>query len=217
MNQLQYNAINEIVEPLQPLVENTRGFMPALEGKALAYALLNCPSDPKFPAVEIGSYMGLSSLYLGAVARQTGRKLISIDHHRGSEENQAGWQYHDPTSVDHVAGKIDTLYRFRRTIDLAELDQTIVAVVSDSQIFANLLNGEIGFLFIDGGHGENQARSDFQSWTPKIVKGGFLAIHDVFEDPNLGGRPPYQLYLEALQQNYSEVLCEGSLRVMEKG
>lgn len=190
--------------------------MPEAEGRALAYALLSCPSDPDLPAVEIGSYMGLSSLYLGAAARKTNRKLISVDHHRGSEENQQGWEHHDPSIVDPVSNKIDTLYAFRRTINLAGLDQSIVTVVSDSQIFSSLFKREIGFLFIDGGHGEIQAQSDFESWTPKIARGGFLAIHDVFEDSQLGGRPPYELYLQALQLNYREVISEGSLRVMEK-
>lgn len=215
--QYQYlQQVKDTLEPMKPLIETTRGFMPTAEGAALAYALLNCQLDLKLPAVEIGSYMGLSTLYLGAAARKSNRKLISIDHHHGSEENQAGWEHHDPSIVDYVSNNIDTLYAFRRTMNLADLERTVIIVVSDSKIFSSIFQCEIGFLFIDGGHGEIQANSDFESWTPKITSGGLLAIHDVFENPKLGGRPPYELYLRALQMNYREVISEGSLRVMRK-
>jgi len=190
--------------------------MPPDEGMALALSLFNCNISSTLPAVEIGSYIGLSTIYLGTVAKKQMRPLISVDHHRGSEENQAGWEYHDPTLVDPVSRQMDTLYLFRRTVDLAKLSDTVIIVVADSQTFANSCTGEIGYLFIDGGHGSEQAHKDFESWVPKITQGGCLAIHDVFPDLTLGGQAPFALYQRALREGFRETGSQGSLRVMRK-
>lgn len=200
----------------QELIRATKGFMPPDEGKALALSLYECGLSSDLPAVEIGSYIGLSTIYLGTVAKQQMRPLISVDHHRGSQENQAGWEYHDPTLVDPVSGKMDTLYLFRRTVELAQLADTVIIAVADSQKFANTFSGEISLLFIDGGHGIDQARGDFESWVPKITQGGCLAIHDVFPDPALGGQAPFLLHQRALGEGFRETMAQGSLRIMRK-
>lgn len=199
---------------LSELVGSTKGFMPRDEGMALALSLYNCDLDARYPAVEIGSYIGLSTIYLGTAAKLQSRALISVDHHRGSEENQIGWQFHDKSLVDPVSQKIDTLYLFRRTIELADLSETVVIIVADSQRYAAVHKGEIGYLFIDGGHGETQAHQDFDSWVPKIKVGGILAIHDVFEDPADGGRPPFELFQRSLQSGFVLTSIQGSLRVL---
>ena len=82
--------------------------------------------------LEVGTYCGKSSVYLGAAARSLGRVLFTVDHHRGSEENQPGWEWHEPDLVDPAVGKMDTLPFFRRTIHDAGLEGTVVAVVGDS-------------------------------------------------------------------------------------
>ena len=45
-----------------------------------------------------------------------------MDHHHGSEENQPGWEYHDPSLVDQRTGRLDTLPRFRATLAEAGLE-----------------------------------------------------------------------------------------------
>ena len=61
-----------------------------------------------------------------------GTVLFALDHHRGSEENQAGWEWHEPDLVDPDIGLIDTLPRFRRTVHDAGLEGSVVALVGDS-------------------------------------------------------------------------------------
>lgn len=190
--------------------------MPPNEGMALALSLSLCAVPSSYPAVEIGSYVGLSTIYLGTVAKEQGRILLSVDHHRGSEENQAGWEYHDTNLVDPVSGKMDTLYLFRRTIDLAELNNVVIAIVADSATFANNYPCKIGYLFIDGGHSQTQANSDFDHWVPKVIENGILAIHDVFDDPKDGGQAPYKLFQRAIMERFELLVAEGSLRVMRK-
>src|SRR5205807_3406243 len=94
-----------------------RGFMPDREGLALHQAGLEAATVG--PLLEVGGYCGKSALYLGAAAAEAGTVLFSVDHHRGSEENQPGWEHHDPEVVDPRSGRIDTLPHFRRTIEEA--------------------------------------------------------------------------------------------------
>ncbi len=199
------------------IAEAARGFMPPDEGLALSEAAASI--DPTLgPMLEVGSYCGKSACYLGPVARRLGTVLYCLDHHRGSEENQAGWEWHEPDLVDPDLGLIDTLPTFRRTVHDAGLDDTVVALVGDSPTVARTWATPLSFLFIDGGHGEAPARADFDGWTPKVAPGGLLVIHDVFPDPADGGRPPYeQIYLPALASgHFDEVAATGSLRVLRR-
>jgi MMP 1-O-methyltransferase len=203
------------VDPdLRAWAEKARGFMPPDEGLALYSAARSVAVDG--PLLEVGSYCGKSSVYLGAAARERGRLLFALDHHRGSEENQPGWEWHEPDLVDPAVGKMDTLPWFRRTIHDAGLEGTVVAVVGESPAVARVWTTPLAFLFIDGGHGVEPARLDYELWTPHVAEGGTLAIHDVFPDPADGGRPPYeQIYLPAVASGrFVETGAVGSLRVL---
>jgi predicted O-methyltransferase YrrM len=200
----------------------TRGFMPDDEGEALLLAALRAGRTPIPGAepptfVEIGAWCGKSSVYLGAAAESTGAVLLSVDHHRGSEENQAGWEHHEPDLVDPEAGRIDTLSHWRRTITNAGLESSVVGVVGDSPTLAARWDRPLAFCFIDGGHGAEPAWADFRGWSPHVALGGWLAIHDVFPDPADGGRPPYELYCAALESRefVDDGAC-GSLRVLRR-
>ena len=188
--------------------------MPPDEGLALHEAALEAADGP---LLEVGTYCGKSAIYLGAAARRRGGVLFTVDHHHGSEENQAGWEHHDPTLIDPETGRFDTLPTFRRTIGDAGLEDVVVAVIGESTTVAEHWSTLLGFLFIDGGHGSDVAWADYRAWTPKLAAGGTLAIHDVFPDPADGGRPPYELYCEALaSKQYAERRAVGSLRVLTK-
>ena len=196
-----------------------KGFMPADEGDALYEAAVEAGAAvPGLPFLEVGSYCGRSTVWLGAAARRCGTVVYAVDHHRGSEENQAGWEHHDPTVVDPRVGKMDTLPFFRATIHDAGLEDVVVAVVGLSPVVARAWSTPLAFLFIDGGHGEEPARLDYERWTPHVVVGGTLAIHDVFPDPADGGRPPYeQIFRPAMESGrFRLVRAVGSLRVLQR-
>jgi predicted O-methyltransferase YrrM len=195
------------------------GFMPADEGDALHDAALAAAlALPGLPLLEVGSYCGRSTVWLGAAARTAGTVLFAVDHHRGSEENQAGWAHHDPTLVDARVGKMDTLPSFRRTIHDAGLEDVVVAVVGQSPTIARVWRTPLAFVFIDGGHGDEPARLDYEGWTPHVAPGGTLAIHDVFPDPADGGRPPYErIFVPAIESGRFQPVAEcGSLRVLRR-
>ncbi len=196
-----------------------KGFMPVEEGDALlAGALAAAEAVPGAPFVEVGSYCGRSTIWLAAAAREAGTVVFAVDHHRGSEENQAGWEHHDPDIVDPAVGSIDTLPWFRRTLFDAGLERWAIAVVGDSPMVAAHWTTPAALVFIDGGHGAEPARADYAGWAPKVADGGTLAIHDVFPDPADGGRPPYEdIYLPALASGEFELTSTtGSLRLLRR-
>jgi predicted O-methyltransferase YrrM len=192
-----------------------RGFMPTDEGDGLwAAALEAADAVPDAPFLEVGSYCGKSSIWLGGAARSTQTILFALDHHRGSEENQAGWEWHEPDLVDPEVGLMDTLPIFRRTVQRAGLEGSVVALVGDSPTVGRFWTTPLALLFIDGGHGSEPAHRDYELWTPHVAPGGTLCIHDVFPDPADGGRPPYEIYLRALEDGFTERRAIGSLRVL---
>src|SRR6476646_7229736 len=142
-------------DELFALAEQVTGFMPADEGRALYDTALRYLGDGV--GVEIGTYCGKSTVLLGAAAQQSGGVVYTIDHHHGSEEHQAGWEYHDTTMVDPVTGLFDTLPALRHTLDAAGLDDHVVAIVGRSPVVARGWRTPLRFLFIDGGHTEEAA------------------------------------------------------------
>ena len=196
---------------------SAKGFMPDDEGLALHRAGEEAAASGLGPLLEIGSYCGKSSVYLGAAALAHGTVLFAVDHHHGSEENQEGWEHHDRSLVDPESGRLDTLPTFRRTIESAGLEHAVIAVIGDSTTVARHWSTPLSLVFIDGGHGEEPAWTDYRSWVPKLAVGGLLAIHDVFPDPADGGRPPYELYRQALSSgSFAEAAAQGSLRVLRR-
>ncbi len=196
----------------------TTGFMPDDEGLALHRLAHRAARHlPGATMVEIGAWCGRSTVYLGAAVLAEGAVLFSVDHHHGSEENQAGWEHHDPGLVDPATGRIDTLPAWRRTVDGARLGGCVVGVVGDSPVVAAHWSTPLALCFIDGGHGEEPAWADFRGWAPHVAPGGWLAIHDVFPDPADGGRPPYELWCAALRSGeWSDDGAWGSLRALRR-
>ena len=195
------------------------GFLPEDEALALYRAAL--AGARLGPLVEIGTYQGKSAILLAAAARVAGRKLVTVDHHRGSEEHQPGWAYHDPALVDPMVGRVDTLPPARRALALAGVEKEVVMVVGRSPEVAALWPGAgFGFVFIDGGHTDEAARADYDGWAPLVARGGVLAIHDVFPDPADGGQAPYRIYRLALESGeFAEderLSGVGSLRVLRR-
>jgi hypothetical protein len=191
-----------------------KGFMPDDEGLFLHERGVE---RGRFgPLLEVGTYCGKSAVYLGAAARATGSTLFTVDHHHGSEENQAGWEHHDTSLVDPRTGRMDTLPVFRRTIEDAGLEAEVVAVVGTSTTVSRHWRTPLSLLFVDGGHGEEPAHADYEGWAPWVQDDGLLVIHDVFPDPADGGRPPYEIYLRALDDGFEEAGACGSMRALRR-
>jgi predicted O-methyltransferase YrrM len=207
-------AVQRIDPRLKRIADDAKGFMPADEAEALwdaAWAMA-----PEGVILEVGTYCGKSATWLGAAARQRGGRVVTVDHHRGSEENQAGWEHHDPTLVDPDTGLMDTLPFFRRTMHTADLEDVVTAIVGRSTTVSSMWSTPLAMLFIDGGHAEEHAQNDYTGWARFVQPQGVLAIHDVFEDPADGGQAPYHVYLRAIADGFVEVRQVGSLRILRR-
>ncbi len=186
-------------------IDSIKGFLDPAEGEALFDHCLSVGTLG--PALEIGSYCGKSTVYLGQACKETGRTLFAVDHHRGSEEHQRGEEYHDEELYDQNLGQFDSFRAFRETLKLASLEETVVPLVAPSIVSAKDWQTPLAMVFIDGGHSMEAAMLDYQSWASHIVHGGILAIHDLFPDPAQGGQAPITIYNLALSSGLFEKLA----------
>lgn len=186
------------------LIESIKGFMDEDEGKRIYDVALD--ASKKGPCLEIGSYCGKSTVYLGTACRENDSILFSIDHHRGSEEQQPGEAYFDPDLFDEKVGKIDTFRPFRKTLEMANLEETVVPIVSKSYLTARFWSTPLSLVFIDGGHTFEAAYNDYNCWSRHIMPGGYLLVHDIFKNPEEGGQAPYYVYKQAIASGMFKTL-----------
>ncbi len=196
------------------IAEEATGFMPESEGLALYEAATRVPTGGLI--CEVGTYCGKSTVYLAAAARVAGATVVTVDHHRGSEENQPGWEWHDTSLVDPRTGRLDTLPHLRRTLESARVEDVVTAVVGRSEQVGAWWSTPVAMLFLDGGHTEAQAQADYEAWAHHVRPGGQLAVHDVFPDPADGGQAPYHVVLRALDEGFREESQVGSLRLLRR-
>jgi predicted O-methyltransferase YrrM len=180
----------------QNIIDNIKGFLDEDEGRCLYETAL--AAGRMGPCLEIGSYCGKSTVYLGTACKKSNSILFSIDHHRGSEEQQPGEEYFDPDLFDPQNGQVDTFGKFRITLDSADLEDAVVPIVCRSETAARCWATPLSLVFIDGGHAFETVLTDYNSWAKHIMDGGFLMIHDIFPNPAQGGQAPLQIYNLAL-------------------
>ena len=205
------------VESVLAAARAATGFMPDDEGDFLHRVATD--RLPHGPALEIGGYCGKSALHLAAaaLAQAPAGTVFSLDHHRGSEENQAGWEHHDPDLVDPESGLMDTLPIFRRTIQRAGVEPLVVALVGRSVIVSTHWRTPVSLVFIDGGHAEEHAQADYAGFAPWVLPDGALVVHDVFEDPADGGQAPFHVWQRAVDSgSFTPVETVGSMRWLRR-
>lgn len=184
------------------VIENVKGFLDPEEGLALYETALKAAQTA--PCLEIGSYCGKSTVYLGQACKEAMQVLYAVDHHRGSEEHQLGEMYHDPELYDAADEMVDSFKAFRKTVAQADLDDTVIPIVTSSSIASRNWVAPLGMVFIDGGHSLEAAMVDYKSWAHHVAAGGILAIHDIFPDPAEGGQAPYTIWKLALESGLFE-------------
>lgn len=183
-------------------IAEIKGFLDEREADHLYQMALS--ASKKGPCLEIGSYCGKSAVYIGSACKTNGSVLFSIDHHRGSEEQQPGEAYFDPDLLDRETGKVDTLRLFRKTIIDFNLEDTVIPIIGRSEIVGRSWQTPLSFVFIDGSHAYDSVLTDYQVWSKHLMSGGVLVFHDIFSDPAKGGQAPYNVYQIALASRLFE-------------
>jgi len=196
-------------------IHSVKGFLADDEAEALYTHALACSEQG--PVLEIGSYCGKSTVFLGLACRENDSTLFALDHHRGSEEHQQGEFFHDPALYDDGEGVMDTFKEFRRNIHNAGLNDTVVPIVAGSDAASRHWQTPLAMLFIDGGHSLDAALTDYRCWSSHLLRGGVLAIHDIFEDAYEGGQAPYAIYRMAMTSGlFEEIGRVNSLALLRR-
>ena len=189
-------------------IDKVKGFLDEREANCLYQLALQAGKNG--PCLEIGSYCGKSSVYLGTACKKNCTVLFSIDHHSGSEEQQPGEEYFDSDLFDKETGKIDTLKFFRKTIADFDLEDTVIPIIGRSETIGRVWETPLSLIFIDGSHAYESVLSDYNIWAKNLISGGYLLFHDIFPDPAKGGQAPYLVYQKAVSSGLYEEkpMCE---------
>jgi hypothetical protein len=127
--------------------------------------------------VEVGAYLGRSSLYLASRIQWSGKKirLYVVDL-------WDGWLYED-CDEHHSAGagkeNTDVFWHFIRNVRRAGVEDVICPLKMPSEQAASLFeDGTLDFVFLDADHRYEAVRRDLEVWFPKIKRRGVLGGHD---------------------------------------
>ncbi len=126
--------------------------------------------------MEIGSFKGKSTVGLAALAAHYGLDpIVSIDPHNA------------PSATDPVLSEQSTSFDdFLSALRTAGVEQHVEAHRAPSREVALGWTRPIRFLWIDGDHTYAGAKLDFDLFSPFLVDGAIVALHDVlheFEGP----------------------------------
>lgn len=166
------NAVRGIVLTL-PILERMRpieGWLSDAEADILISGAWHALSDqPESAVVEVGSYVGRSTVVLGSVVKaiRPETQMFAIDPHDGD----VSWG-----SDGEPVRTIPTLEAFRHTLTETNLEDVVVTIQKRSWE----VNWErpIGFLFIDGLHDRLNVARDFAHFEPWLQDGSLVAFHD---------------------------------------
>ena len=163
-----------------PLAEYMRasakipGWLRGEEAKAMASLVSSLPDN--CVVVEIGSFLGSSSVLLGAALKLRGSgKLHCVDPFDGS-----GDAFSVPIYNNILEGNGGKPLRqcFHENIHAADLQNWVEVHQGSADEISKSWLHPIDLLFLDGDHSPQGARSAYESWFPMLKIGGIIAIHN---------------------------------------
>jgi len=119
--------------------------------------------------VEIGSWKGKSTFVLARGLRKG--TVFTIDPFDASGEMGSADSY------AREKGEKPLYDQFIETMTKLQVIHKIKPLVGFSHEFSEMI-GVIDFLFIDGDHSMEACSYDFDTYSPKVVEGGYIALHD---------------------------------------
>lgn len=201
---MKQNTVKELIAQLEQ--KNIKGFLANDEAEALfRYCQLGSELGA---ALEIGSYCGKSTVLLANAVKYVGSVVFAVDHHQGSEEHQPSEEYFDQALFDERLNRVNSFPYFQKTMQLFNCEDQVIPVLTASKKLEAHWATPLGFVFVDGGHSHEASYFDCVAWSKKLVVGGVLAIHDVFENPHDGGQGPFL--------GMNAVLESGQFKQLEK-
>jgi hypothetical protein len=116
--------------------------------------------------VEIGSFMGRSTLWLAHGLRRAGHgRVFSIDPHEGRERPD-------------IQPGVESFQAFLDNIRRQDLADFVEPVRDRSQNVARTWIEPIRLLWIDGSHRYEDVLADLEGFAGHVLVGGYVALHD---------------------------------------
>jgi predicted O-methyltransferase YrrM len=114
--------------------------------------------------VEIGSFLGRSTVSFALGCVGTAKHIYAIDLFEGD---------------DDIYGSGDFMDRFIQNICTCGVESYVTPIKKHSLEVAKTWNKPIDILFIDGSHTYEDVKADFEAFYPYVNKGGVIAFHDI--------------------------------------
>lgn len=135
---------------------------------AVMYALMR--EQPPRTVVEIGSYLGRSTVFFGLALKDVHSpgRVVAIDPHTGDRQQLEG------LSTERLA----TFDLFRQHCHAAEIDSLVEAHVATSLEVAAGWNEPVDLLYVDGWHSYDAVIADGEAWLPHLADGGVVVFDD---------------------------------------
>jgi predicted O-methyltransferase YrrM len=162
--------LRRLMPELMKTAGAVEGFLSAKEMKFLAMAAA-CPTAEGV-MLEIGSFKGKSTVILATAGRLApGAEVVAVDP----------LDYRP--SFDPKRGKESCLDDFNKNLREAKVGNLVELHQMRSQQLAPLWRRDrkIRFLWIDGDHSYEGAKSDFDLFSPFLTDGAIVALHDCFK------------------------------------
>jgi len=157
------------LEETKRIVKSIQGWVGDKEGAYLFQRAKNCS---KGIIVEIGSWKGKSTVWLARGSKAGNKtRIYAIDPFDGRDS-----KFITIPQPDYSVFEI-----FKDNIRKAGLNDLITPIVSRSQDASDKIKERIEFLFIDGAHGYEFVKKDFELYFPKVLRGGIIVFHDANE------------------------------------
>ncbi|NIS72274.1 MAG: hypothetical protein GTO12_26100 [Proteobacteria bacterium] len=178
-----------------PMIDSQKveGFLTGIQAKIL-YELAK---ESKHTIVEIGAYKGRSTIALAKGAIAGHQSIVySIDHHCGSEE-------HGPDTW--------TWPEYLKNLDEAGVLGIVRPLVFMAHKAAKYVKDPVDLLFIDGSHDYESVKDDFETWSPKVIIGGKIVIHDTDHYPG-----PARFICEIPKESFRFLPGTSNMKIVEK-
>jgi predicted O-methyltransferase YrrM len=145
-------------------IEAVPGWLKREQGSLLCYLAAHARAPGC--VVEIGSFMGRSTLWLARGVRHAApARIVAIDPHDGHERPE-------------VRSDLDSFATFLQTLQAAGAADVVTPVRRRSQEVAPDWSEPIRLLWIDGSHDYPDVLADLEGFAPHVSPGGYVALHD---------------------------------------
>lgn len=128
--------------------------------------------------VEVGSWKGRSTSFIGRICKANGTRLVCVDHWNGSRD-VLSTRYAAALAVENVEGTFCE--------NMQELGIVVEVIAEPSVVAAaRFARASVDRVFLDASHDGASVTEDLVAWSERLRPDGILAGHDYsFKHPEL--------------------------------